>query len=97
VSLQAGSLVTALGITLNVTGSISLNNTPLVITGNTTYGRGTGFTIVKATASLSGKFGGVFAGLGSGSFIVLGTTRYLIGYSNTAMTLTSTGPSTGPR
>jgi hypothetical protein len=93
VSLHAGQLVTSLGTTLHVVGSIALNSTPLVITGPVDYLRNTGFAIVTATTQVSG----LFAGFPASTFVLLGSTRYYSSYSTTAMTLTSTGPSTGPR
>jgi hypothetical protein len=93
VALHAGNLTTALGLTLHVVGSIALNNTPLVITGPTSYPLATVFTIVSATTQVSGAF----AGFPNNTYVVLGSTRYYSRYSTTTMTLTSGGAAVGPR
>jgi hypothetical protein len=85
VSLHATrGLATTVGETLFVTGTVTLNNSPLVLAPPaTTPVVGTVFTLVNTSAGVSG----LFANLPDGSILTVGGNRYILYYTGKTVTL----------
>jgi hypothetical protein len=88
--LHAGSLIAVVGAApLNVaSGSISLNNTPLSLSGTSAITNsvpvGTVFTIVQTTAGVTPQFGG----LPDGTIVTVNGVQFTLHYTASAVTLT---------